>query len=85
MLNKKTIPRIFPILNPEVLFMKVKGAKVFNVIDLLPFKNNNHQKTTLILLWDKYHLKRLPLGLLGAIIEVVVSIFSALPFVVCVF
>lgn len=54
----KTIQGTFPISNPEDLFVKVKGAKVFGVLDLqngyFHIPVNDLNKKGFILPWGKY-------------------------------
>lgn len=80
-LNKKTILRTF---------QKIKGAKIFNLLDLqnghlhITVKHNDRHKTAFVLSWDKYQWKRLPLVTLGTpftFTEAMISIFPDLLFV----
>ena len=93
-LNKKTVPRTYPIPHPDDLFNKVKGAKYFSVLDLqngyfhIPIKESDRHKTAFILPWDNFQWKRLALGLLGepfTFSNAMHDIFADLPFVVVYF
>ena len=70
-LNKKTIPRRYPIPHQADLIEKVNGAEVFSVFDLkqgyfnIPIKVSDQHKTAFIVPWGKFQWKRLPLGLLS--------------------
>ena len=72
LLNKKTVPRPYHIPHPDDLFNKVKGSKVFSVLDLqngyfhIPVKESDRHKTAFILPFGKFQWKRLALGLIGA-------------------
>ena len=94
LLNKKTVPRPYPIPHPDDLFNKVKGSKVFSVLDLqngyfhIPVKESDRHKTAFILPFGKFQWKRLALGLIGApytFYGAMYEIFSDLPFVVVYF
>ena len=93
-LNKKTIPRRFPIPHPQDLIENVRGASVFSVVDLkqayfhVAVKPSDRPKTAFLVPWGKYQWKRLPLGLLGAPFtfgEAMAYLFRDLEFVVCYF
>ena len=71
-LNKKTIPRRFPIPHQDELIQKVKGSSIFSVLDLkhgyynIPVAKSDKKKTAFIVPWGKYEWAYLPLGLVGA-------------------
>ena len=94
LLNKKTVPRPYPIPHPDDLFNKVKGSKVFSVLDLqngyfhIPVKQSDRHKTAFILPFGKFQWKRLALGLIGApytFCGAMFEIFSDMPYVVVYF
>ena len=71
-LNKKTLPKRFPIPHPDDLIEKVKKSSIFSVIDLkqgyyhIPTKEDDRHKTAFVVPWAKYECNRLPQGLVGA-------------------
>ena len=80
----------FPILHPEDLFNKIKGATVFSVFDLenayfnIPIKKSDRHKTAFILPWNKYEWNVLCYGLVGApfvFTEAMTKLFSDLSYV----
>ena len=75
-LNKKTIPRRFPIPHPQDLIEKVRGSYVFSVLDLkqaylhVPLKKSDRTKTAFVILWGKYRWKKVTARLIGSTVYV---------------
>ena len=71
-LNSKTIPVKYNIPRPDEIFDKLRGKKVFTVIDLqngyyhIPIRKQDRHKTSFMLPWAKLQFKRMSQGLLGA-------------------
>ena len=91
-LNKKTIPRRYPIPHQDDLIQKVKGSSIFTVLDLkqgyynIPVRKSDQEKTAFIVPWGKFEWPYMPLGLVGAPFtfgEVMAFIFKDFDFVVC--
>ena len=71
-LNAKTVARQFPLPRVDELIDNMRNSSIYSVIDLksgyfqISLKEEDREKTALVLPWGKYRWKRMPQGLLGA-------------------
>ena len=71
-LNKKTIPRQYPIPRTDDLLEKMTGSQHFTVLDLkngyvqISLKERDEVKTAFVVPWGKFEWTRMPQGLIGS-------------------
>ena len=71
-MNKKTIPRQYPIPRTDDLLEKMKGSQYFTVLDLkngyfqISLKEGGEGKTAFVVPWGKFEWTRMPQGLIGS-------------------
>ena len=83
-INSKTVKCNYPVSRLEDLFERVKGCKVFSVLDLkeayyhIPLKLEDRHKTAFVVADQKFQWVRMPFGLHGASFSLAAAMSSIL-------
>ena len=83
-INSKTVKCNYPVSRLKDLFERVKGCKVFSVLDLkeayyhVPLKLEDKHKTAFVVADRKFQWVRMPFGIHGASFSLTAAMFSVL-------